>query len=245
MSIGTTSLRARPTSSDERDSGETSSRSCEPVMISWVRLAPVNDAPISAVIAMMPGTNHWSAEPSSTLGSSGANSAEEHQRLHHREQHGRRLAEHRPELADHHVPGVGDEAGCPELGRTASRGARGHVQVSISVVMPPLLRSRCPRSVSVVSLLSRRLRPVRSRKTSSRVGADDLDPLRPGARPGEVGDQAGRPARAPRATRIGDRRARPLDDAAAAEPRHGQRRGRQRRRLVGEAERDQVAERRT
>ena len=39
-SIGTISLRARPISSDERCSGETSSRSCEPVCISsagWSR----------------------------------------------------------------------------------------------------------------------------------------------------------------------------------------------------------------
>ena len=58
ISIGTTSFRDRPTSSELRLSGETSSRSCEPLMISWVRLAPVKLAPISAVIAMMPGTNH-------------------------------------------------------------------------------------------------------------------------------------------------------------------------------------------
>ena len=74
-SIGTTSLSARPTSSEERLSGETSSRSCEPDCISCIRLAPVIDAPISAVIAMMPGTNHCRAEPLSTSGSSGENSA--------------------------------------------------------------------------------------------------------------------------------------------------------------------------
>ena len=74
-SIGTTSFKARPTSSAGRDSGETSSRSWEPVLISSIRLAPVNDAPIRQVIAMMPGTNHWSAEPLSSFGSNGAKSA--------------------------------------------------------------------------------------------------------------------------------------------------------------------------
>src|SRR6478735_1709595 len=73
ISIGTTSLRARPTSSAGRPSGETSWRSCEPDCISSIRLAPVNDAPISAVIATIPGTNNWSAEsPSAIPGSSAA-----------------------------------------------------------------------------------------------------------------------------------------------------------------------------
>ena len=72
ISIGTTSLSARPTSSAGRPSGETSWRSCEPDCISSIRLAPVNDAPISAVMATMPGTNHCSAEPSAISGSSGA-----------------------------------------------------------------------------------------------------------------------------------------------------------------------------
>ena len=73
ISIGTTSFIARPISSDDRLSGETSSRSWEPVVISCIRLAPVNDAPISAVMATIPGTNHCKADPFSTSGSSGAN----------------------------------------------------------------------------------------------------------------------------------------------------------------------------
>ncbi len=73
ISIGTTSLSARPTSSAGRPSGETSWRSCEPDCISSIRFEPVKDAPISAVIATMPGTNHCSADPPVAIsGSSGA-----------------------------------------------------------------------------------------------------------------------------------------------------------------------------
>ena len=61
-SIGTISRRARPTSSEVRDSGDTSSRSCEPVNISCISEAPTIDEPIRQDIATMPGTNHCSAE---------------------------------------------------------------------------------------------------------------------------------------------------------------------------------------
>ena len=244
MSIGTTSLRARPTSSDERLSGETSSRSCEPVMISWVRFAPVNDAPIRAVIAMMPGTNHCSAEPSSRVGQQRREQAEEHQRLHHREQHRHRLAEHRPQLADHHVPGVGDEAGCPELGRTAGRAVGGQVGAwsSISVVMPLLLRSRCWRRSGRWSRCSRagcaRSGRGRRRRGSARrpPSAGRVRPARRGpcTRPGAIS--------APRADPDRDGRPRPLDDPAPPSRATASPAAATGVRLVGEAEGDQVAE---
>ena len=69
----------------------------------------MNDALISAVIDTMPGTNHCSAEPVPVSGSSGANRREEHQRLDHREQDRRGVAEHRHQLADEHVADVGDD----------------------------------------------------------------------------------------------------------------------------------------
>ncbi len=75
-STGTISRRARPTSSEVRDNGETSSRSCEPVNISCISDAPTIDDPIRQDMATMPGTNHWSAEVVGPMsGSRGANSA--------------------------------------------------------------------------------------------------------------------------------------------------------------------------
>ena len=131
----------------------------------------------------MPGTNHWSAEPSSTSGSSGANSAEEDQRLHHREQDRGRLAEHRLELADHHVPGVGDDSGRLELRRRA-RTAR----LADSHVLGVRRHAATPSLSVALSLL--RLRPVRSRKHVVEGRPDDLDPLDGRALPGQVGHQA-------------------------------------------------------
>ncbi len=60
-STGTISFSARPSSSDDRDSGVTSVRSCDPVCISSSRLEPVIDAPNRHDITTMPGTNHCSA----------------------------------------------------------------------------------------------------------------------------------------------------------------------------------------
>ena len=75
---GTISLSARPTSSELRLTGATSSRSWAPVCISSWRFEPVIDVPTSADITTMPGTNHCSEVPVSnplTWGSSGPNSA--------------------------------------------------------------------------------------------------------------------------------------------------------------------------
>ncbi|GAA3410685.1 hypothetical protein GCM10018952_16250 [Streptosporangium vulgare] len=74
-STGTISFRARPTIRAGLRSGETSIRSCDPVWISNSRFAPVEEVPNRQDITTMPGTNHCSADPPSTAGSRGANSA--------------------------------------------------------------------------------------------------------------------------------------------------------------------------
>ena len=61
--IGAISLSARPTRSDERESGATSVRSCEPVIISYCRFDPVAPVPNSTIITSTPGTNHCRVSP--------------------------------------------------------------------------------------------------------------------------------------------------------------------------------------
>ena len=188
ISIGTTSFSARPTSSDDRLSGETSSRSWEPVRISWVRLAPVNEAPISAVIATMPGTNHCSAEPFSTSGSSGANRPRKTSgcTIANSTEAGSRKTGLSSRTITFQVSArkPGAFGSCRMLACCGPGRAVGVLDDGGHAAAPSLLVRRWRR---VISLLSRRLRPVRSRKTSSSVGPATSIAAHRRAGVGEVG----------------------------------------------------------
>ena len=186
----------------------------------------------------MPGTNHCSAEPSrrraaaarraprNTSGCTIANSTEAGSR------------QHRPELADHHVPGVGEEAGEAARPGGVRRAAGAGLDGRGAHAAAPSWSVLVGRSRS----LSRRLRPVRSRKTSSRVGPT-TSTGRP-ARPAAARSVTSPAARSrPCATRIETSVAVEVDDCAPS-IRDARAAPRRRPSVVGEAERDQVAERR-
>ena len=130
MVSGTTSLRARPTSSALRDSGATRVRSCEPVCISKSRFAPVEAVPNSATITRMPGTNHCKRARDVAAGGADeqrSEQPEEHEGLHEREDHAERVAHERARLADEHGGRVAHES------RGAGGGVDGGHEIAPSV----------------------------------------------------------------------------------------------------------------
>ena len=138
-------------------------------------------------MATMPGTNHCSAEPSArSRGSSGANRPRKTSGWIIAKTTEIGLAPHGLELAVHHVR------------RCRRRRWTSCLATSLSV---SVVGGRCDGGRCRWTAVSRRLRPVRSRKTSSRVGRATSTPRGGHAGRGQVGEQLGRPSSAPSTTR--------------------------------------------